>query len=391
MSRMLTLSLAAMSLCALAHMTPNSATAQVRRPAQPTTRPAAKGQPTKPQAVDPDLMRVLEDWYRGTRQIKTLEGSHSKYTYNEVFAVETRALGKFYYATPDKGRIDIYPAKIVASEKSARYTKGSTRSRFALQQDKAELWICNGKMIARINPLTKKGDRFDIPPKAQGRNIMEGPLPFLLGMPPDVALRRYRLKVLKETEDEVWLQVHPRWAQDLKQYGVAKVVLKKKNFYLPSAVLMVDVTENLETVYTFYKMTPNKKAGLLDPIWGTKDPFEIPAGVKLSPVGGNKAGRVRIAGPPNRPLKRGVNVIRKPIPNLIGLSHADAALVIKKAGFKPKIHKGSVAKTAAQLYRVEDQSPKARVDLEVGQTVHLKLFVKAVDLKPQQRTAAKPR
>ncbi|GAB4161435.1 MAG: hypothetical protein Tsb009_38690 [Planctomycetaceae bacterium] len=360
------------------------------QPASRRSRP--QGQTLRIEKPSPELMRALENWYRGTSQIKTLEGYHSKYTYNEVFAVEKRGIGRFYYETPDKGRIQIVPAKIPPGAKAARRARKPPFRRFALQADRAVEWACDGHMIYRIDPINKKGEYFKIPPKGQGRNIMEGPLPFLLGMPPQKALQRYKLKLLKDTKTEVWLDVIPRWKQDMAQYKQATIILQKDNYYLPSAVKLIDPTENLETVYTFYKTSVNKKPFLfprqtipeyIETLKG-KFVFETPGGA--SSGSRNQSGRAKVPLRPN-PMKT-ASLPGVIMPDLLGLKHADAVKKLKALGFQVKLHKGSVAKRAELLYRVQNQIPKPNSQIKRGSLVHLQLFVKAADL--QKRTAAKP-
>lgn len=388
MSRTLAFGQTALLVCALAHISSSTATAQGRPAAR---RPVRKA---PPQQVDPQLMRVLKAWYAGTSQIKTLKGQHFRYTYDEVFAVEKRSRGSFLYQTPDKGRISFQPPQLKRGEKSKRRTK-KNGTPFALQAGEPELWICDGKMIAQINTSTKKGKRFDIPPQARGRNIMEGPLPFLLGMPPDMALRRYELRVLKETSTEVWLGVKRKWKQD--QFRDAKVILQKGNHHLPSAVQMIDLTGNHETVYTFFDLKVNGHDWLKG-LPFVKGPFEIPRGVKLEDVGGKHAGAVKAPGravvnrgTPRRPApKQTVNADAPKLFDFRGYKSKEVGDYLKKKGYVVVFSKGSVAKDSKQLYRVEDQYPKPNTPCKKGSKVFLKVYVSAADLKPRRRTAAKP-
>src|ERR1041384_4950127 len=76
---------------------------------EPTTgsklaRPAA--QPMRVKNVPPELMKLLEDWEASSSKIKKLEGEHRRWEYDYVFNVVKHNTGKFYYESPDKGRID---------------------------------------------------------------------------------------------------------------------------------------------------------------------------------------------------------------------------------------------------------------------------------------------
>ncbi|MCH8830741.1 MAG: hypothetical protein IID45_14280 [Planctomycetes bacterium] len=390
MSRTLSFALSGVLLCALVSATALPLAAQSRKTTPSSVqnrRPRPQGQTLRVTKVDPKLMRVLKAWHRGTGGVMKLEGYYSRYIYEKVFGVEKRAVGRFYYATPDKGRIDISPARIKSSDKSLRLDKDGMP--YVLQADREEQWICNGIAIFQIDPRTKKGQKFDIPPRARGRNIMESQLPFLLGMPPRLALQRYHLKLLKETDTEIWLDVKPKWKQDREIYEKARVILKKNNHYLPSAVQMFQNDKNLETVYTFYRMVVNKKVRIIFP---ERDPFLIPRDIKIvGGVGGALSGARRsVQGSVKIPQrnKQTVEVKKKKVPELRGLSHTAASKYLKSLGFAVKIHKGSVTTDTKKLYHVEEQHPQALTPYSLGRIVHLRLFVRASDLK---RTAAKQR
>ena len=105
MSRML--SLLAFSACVVVSSDPLFAQA-----------PKAGRARVGPPAVDAALQTVLIDWFKNTRGINSLNGSHTKYVYDSVFKLETRGVGRFYYEAPDKGRIDIFPAEIKKGHKA---------------------------------------------------------------------------------------------------------------------------------------------------------------------------------------------------------------------------------------------------------------------------------
>jgi TIGR03009 family protein len=224
--------------------------------------------------VSPELQQVLEDWEKSSRTIESLQGEHRRFVYDKVFQVEKHAKGQFYYEAPDKGRIDI--SKIDVPPGAVGQMKGPAGAPFKLQSDRPERWICTGQEIMQVNDEEKTVEVFSIPPDARGENIMEGPLPFLFGMPAEKAKRRYVLTLLKQDENQIWLGVKPRWQQDAANWKEAKVILNRDT-YLPSAVMLVDPTGNLETVYSFRKLEANykgKRPGILQRIWPVKDPFK---------------------------------------------------------------------------------------------------------------------
>lgn len=400
-----------------------------------------QGQAMRVQKVDPKLQKVLVDWYNGTRTITKLTGTHSKYVYDLVFNVERRGTGKFYYEAPDKGRIDIKPAN-VKGLKSPKKDKRTGRP-FALQAAPAEKWLSNGKVILQVEPTKKKATRFPIPPKAQGRNIMDGPLPFLLGMPPQKALARYNLTILVNNADQVRLQVKPKWKADAANYREAKVILNKKNRYLPSAVWMVDPPGSRETVFTFYEFEVNKTS-LLDKVFGRKwwvldlKGYKIVDAMPRQPVAGmpnlsgvtyknalalskklnvkmevctatvaKKASHVNLiynqlpmVGAPLRPGQKifvsmfvdpkkfkAANV--KVVPKLNGVHFKTAEAKLKQMGYRVELRRGTVTKNGADVYKVENQYPNAGQPALKNSKIVLWLLVNADDRKTK-RTAARP-
>lgn len=348
--------------------------------------PRPQTAPLRVEKVSPAVREILEEWYRQTSAIKTLQGYHSRYVYDLTFDVERRSVGRFYYEAPDKGRIDIEPAKIRAGEKAQRRNP-KTNKPFALQADHATQWLSTGRAIFQIDPVNKKANRFPIPPQSQGKNIMDGPLPFLLGMPPDKAIQRYRIKIMTDkqgrpinTADQVWLQVWPKWKSDAANYREAKVILNKKNHYLPSAVQLIDPSGMQETVYTFYRTDVNSK-NILATIFG-RNPFDIDLRdykiesaipqAKGSP--GETTGRARVTS-------------YRTVPNLIGVPFKEAKAKLAALGFNVEFRKGNIAQRQSLIYCVETQFPRPNSQAPPGSRIVLTLFVKAADL---QRKTAKP-
>jgi hypothetical protein len=209
----------------------------------------------------------------------------------------------------------------------------------------------------QVNDEEKTVEVFSIPPDARGENIMEGPLPFLFGMPAEKAKRRYVLTLLKQDENQIWLGVKPRWQQDAANWKEAKVILNRDT-YLPSAVMLVDPTGNLETVYSFRKLEANykgKRPGILQRIWPVKDPFKPDLdGYKL----------VKAAPPPSQ------------VPSVVGLDWKEAQARLEKAGYTVKFKRGSPAPEEEKVYKVYQQQPLPTQPPASGEPIVLTLYDK---------------
>ena len=326
--------------------------------------------------VSPRMEEILLAWSQASKGIKKLEGKHHRYVYDKVFEVEKRAVGLFYFEDPDHGRIDILPRKIPKQAVSRRLNKNHRP--YTLQPDKPVRWISDGKQIMQINDVQKVVNVYPIPPESRGRNIMNGPLPFLFGMPPKQAKRRYELKLLKETDTKIWLHVKPRLRMDAANWQEAKVILDKNNRYLPTAVQLIDPSGNKETVYTFSDLKVNKRRGFFLPLGNPFKPklFRYRIVVKkanpaIRQAGGQSARPQPAAGPT--------------VPSVVGLKYTAAKEVLTRSGYKVKFQRGERTTNKNLVYRVQRQTPRAKTALPKGQAVTLVLYDTA-DGKPRIRS-----
>ncbi|HCS50377.1 hypothetical protein [Rubinisphaera sp.] len=251
--------------------------AQNGQPAS-TPKPAAR----ITQALNPELDHILNNWEKAGDFTKKLEGKHKRYIYDHVFMVEKWSEGEFYYESPDKGRIDL--------EAPSNFTEGQKRARngkeYAIQKDKPERWICDGKQVFAIDEDRKEYQRLPIPVDSQGENIVDGPLPFLFGISKEKVIARYNVTLhTAETGGRhnleagvIHLKVKPLWQQDAANWQQAEVMLDARS-YLPTAIRLihpggnVETGGNNETVYVFENVTRNADQGIVGVLW-KGDPFD---------------------------------------------------------------------------------------------------------------------
>lgn len=363
----------------------------IERPAVGTRQPARNPAP-KPidaakelAALPKDLQTVLQEWYESSRKIEKLHGEHCRFIYNYTFGVEERAVGKFYYEAPSRGRIDLAPKPGI--QKDTFFTKKHPETgeaiKFEVKPETEERWICDGTQILVIDDPQKTVQQFPIPKAAQGINIMDGPLPFLFGMPPEKAVARFKLRLESMTARHFDLLAVPRWQQDVANYKWARIRIERKTM-LPMAVQMLDTARTRETVYTFPKVEKNPKPSLLargalfQKIFGSSDPFrpnlkgyDIQAATQV-------AAKPGAASPPGNPVLQG-NLV----PSVIGLDYKQAEQILKARGYTVKFFKGEPAINADLKFKVANQNPRPREPGENGQLVKVTLYT-----EPIQQTGA---
>lgn len=225
--------------------------------AQPKQRPVAET--FRIPEPSPEVMEILRTWETTTKKYQRLEGSFRKFTYDPTYLVEKRAIGEFYYEAPDKGayhlKADPDP-KIAKGLVNIKPVNGKLEE-FTVKGDRPERWICTGKELLQIDDAIKEYTLTEIPKDFHGANIMQGPLPFLLGMKADAAKKRWEFKLVKRTESEIWLSARPLQQQDALVYLMATIILDSKTF-LPTAVRMFNSDGNTETVHLFANLKINK-------------------------------------------------------------------------------------------------------------------------------------
>lgn len=328
---------------------------------------------------------TLEKWSQASEKVNRLEGNVSRIVYDLTFETESQAEGPFAYEKPDKGRIDIVPvavtekliaernqivAKAYADKKQPRIRvkkkipeNKDTPEPYDLVVCENEQWWCDGTRIFNLDMAKKQANVSLIPEEMQGGNIMDSPLPFLFGMPPERAKRRFEMGFhdgkFDPTASMVRLVIYPRLPQDGQNWHHADVLLDLKTM-LPVAVQMYDPAETKITVYRFSDLKVN----------------------------GSLFERVIFRGAGFTPSLRGFNVVNvnpevRSIPNLAGVPHKDAVEELEKLGLiKSKdaesnqivLLQGAPAPEKEQIYTVESQTPKAGTPLQPGMKVTLKLF-----------------
>jgi TIGR03009 family protein len=357
----------------------STANAQPARPAAQQPAANAVNVAEELAKLSPELRKTLQEWYLSSQKVEKLHGEHCRFIYNYVFDVEERAVGKFYYEAPSRGRIDLAPKPVPAGTKKKTHPETGVVHEFAVRPESAERWICDGKQILVFDDPQKTVQQFPIPKESQGTNIMDGPLPFLFGMPPEKAVARYKLRLENpgKTTNHFDLLAVPRWRQDAANYKWARIRIERKTM-LPMAVQMMDPTGERETVYTFPKVEKNPKpslltGGLFQKIFGTNDPFRPSLKGYDVQSATQVAAKPGAAGPPGR-----VETQRPTVPSVVGLDYKAAEKILKARGYSVKFFKGGPAANAQLKFKVAKQDPPPRITYEPGKVVNVTLHTDPV-------------
>lgn len=335
---------------------------------------------------------VLEKWSKSSEQITRLEGIVTRIIYDLTFETESQARGDFAYEKPDKGRIDITPEaitekliaereqlveKAISEKKPPRVRCRKDGKPFQLVTCQREQWWCDGTRIFSLDLEKKQAMVSQIPVEMQGGNIMDSPLPFLFGMPPERAKRRFEMGFHEGRFDAkapvVRLVIYPNLPQDGQNWHHADVMLDMKTM-LPVAVQMYDPAETRITVYRFSDLQINEtlfqKLIFRSGFTPSLRDYNL---VNVNPENGGAAAP-EVAGGPAAP---------RVVPDLKGVPFKNAVSALEELGLKrnkdPQLSQvslleGSPATAKEQVYTVESQSPQAGSPILPGTKVTLKLF-----------------
>lgn len=337
---------------------------------------------TGQQQVDPQLWRVLENWSTKSAGIERLEGEVLRRTYNMPFCVERLGTGYFYYESPDKGRLDVTGVEIdqklldqrkqLAKQHPERIKwNPKTKEPFTLESDNDEKWVCDGERVTSMNLAEKQAHVYTLRPEERGRNIMNGPMPFLFGLPPQQAVNRFHLKLITPPGPKnpyATLEALPKQASDAKAWKQARVMLDTRTG-LPAHVQLVMPAGTESVTYSFSELKVNRGNAFTD-ILGP-DPFNprIPRGWQVKMIRGedDAGGGQPVAG---RPV----------VPNLVGMPYKDAEARLKKLGLNAqqiKRFRGNVARQPADVYRVQEQLPEPGTPINGKTVVSMRLWIRS--------------
>lgn len=236
---------------------------QPTQPAQPATgqQPAMEVQPVVPvnpfnvsAAEQAWIHNLLVKWEKDSEQVKTFYCEFERDVYNQ-FGPPGRPMnlerGKVGFIAPDKGSFEITetktwtPASVAPGTDPAQAPPGEYKVHEGVKGDH---WVCDGEFLYehRFNTEPKQLVVTPIPPGMQGKEIVNGPLPFLFGAKADDLEKRYWFRVAKELCDEKYTRIgihaKPKYQTDLANFTDVFVVLRNEpnELLMPMALRMVD-------------------------------------------------------------------------------------------------------------------------------------------------------
>ena len=179
-------------------------------------------------------------WQSHTEKIDHYRSNFERWQFDTVYGprntFKTFSTGKVRFANPDKGLFKV--------EKVLTYQPASAQSKASYKEvpgTHGEFWVCDGKSIFEYDFLNERLIQQVLPAELQGKNIINGPLPFLFGCNAQDIMNRFWVRAItpQNVEGEIWLEAYPKTIHDASNYQKVHIIIDNKDF-LPKGMVIFD-------------------------------------------------------------------------------------------------------------------------------------------------------
>lgn len=208
--------------------------------------------------LHPDLQKhtdsVLAFWEHHSSKIERYRSDFERWEYDRAnfnpVQAQTYSTGKVMYAQPDKGLFEV--TALMQGKKLEDGTIG-----YDVQKaTEFEKWICDGSTIFEFDHRNKQLIERALPPEMQGKQIVEGPLPFLFGAKKAQIEARYWVRINPEKKDVFWLEAVPKQREDAANFRQIDIVIPDDKEFLPKAIILHH-RGGTQTTFEFAKRETN--------------------------------------------------------------------------------------------------------------------------------------
>ncbi len=179
---------------------------------QPNQQPAQPAQPAAPGGERLDAL--LHRWEKEMQSVQTLTVDMVRTTKDKVWQTDEVFAGKARYMKPNLAVLEMQK-----KDNPQVYEK----------------FLCTGTFLYQWVPGSKIVNMFELPPPQPGQQAQNDFLSFFFGMKAEEAKQRYDLKLVKEDQWYVYIEVLPKLPADKADFAKARLVLNQ-NTFLPRQV-----------------------------------------------------------------------------------------------------------------------------------------------------------
>lgn len=197
------------------------------------------------------LDKVLNFWEFQASQVERYRCQFTRWEYDPISlprhpeVAASVAKGNVQFAAPDKGLFKVDKLWQVVIEHQGNLAMPAMSENKPQYKEQLEIlgehWVCDGKSVYQFDSLNKQLIKRELPPEMQGKQIAEGPLPFLFGAKANIIKERYwvRVKSPPPKAGHFWLEAIPKRREEAADYRQIDIVIDEKEF-LPTALLLYE-------------------------------------------------------------------------------------------------------------------------------------------------------
>jgi TIGR03009 family protein len=179
---------------------------------QPPATPPASPPPAEEKVLDGHLQK----WEEKMKDVTTLAAQLVRIDKNNTMGDVTKLVGVAYYMKDGKGPTALNLAILELSPEG--------------KKEFQERYVCTGDFIYDFKPGQKEIRYYEVPKPKPGQVADDNLLSLLFGMKAEEAKRRYALKLAKEDQYYIYVDIAPRSAADRSDFQRARLVLNKSTF-----------------------------------------------------------------------------------------------------------------------------------------------------------------
>lgn len=216
---------------------------------QPPARP-----PAAPDPAQEKLDELLAKWEKSMQSVQSLAAQLVRTEINPTLQTKDVFVGGAQFVRPNRAIL------WMAKEKTPN--------------DLVEKFICTGNHLYQFAPHQKEIRVIPLPQSKTGQLGDDNLLSFLFGMKATDAKERYDLKLAKEDQHYLYVEIVPRRTQDKVEFQKARLVLHKDSF-LPRQLWFQQPNQD-EVIWDLPRIDSGAKLNLKD-----FDAPAVPQGWKL--------------------------------------------------------------------------------------------------------------
>jgi TIGR03009 family protein len=195
------------------------------------------------------LDSILKYWEWQAAQVQRFKCKFDRWEYDPVMlpahpgVAATISQGNIQYQSPDKGKYEVVAQWDVKVQQQGNTTvpvlDANGKPQYEARREvMGNHWVCDGQSIFEFDRRNKQIVKRPLPPNMQGKQIADGPLPFLFGAKAHTLKERYWIRALPpQKEGYFYLEAIPKRREDAADFTKIHVMFDDQEYLLRMLVL----------------------------------------------------------------------------------------------------------------------------------------------------------